>query len=114
MRNAEMCLRAGECLDTACFHAQQATEKALKAYLSAYEIEFPFIHNVEKLVELCAGKDASFRELLGAAAELTPYAVDLRYDHEFWPTRDETRHAVEQAQQIVGFVRAKLPKEMLR
>jgi len=34
LTNAELCLSAGKALDTACFHCQQAAEKALKAYQS--------------------------------------------------------------------------------
>ena len=113
LKNARMCVAAGESLDTACFHAQQAGERALKGYLSAHEIEFPFIHNLEKLVNVCAGDDASFMQLLEAAQELTPYAVELRYDHEFWPTIETAGRAVEQAEKVLAFVRARLPEEML-
>lgn len=113
LRNADLCLAAGEALDTACFHAQQAAEKALKAYLTAHEIEFPFIHNIEKLVDICAGRDPSFRGLLGRAQELTPYAVELRYDAEFWPTEDEASRALALGMDVVAFVRERLPKEFL-
>lgn len=47
--NARLCLAAGQSLDTVCFHAQQAAEKNLRAYPTAFEIEFPFIHNQEAL-----------------------------------------------------------------
>ena len=63
LKNARMCVAAGESLDTACFHAQQAGE--------------------------------------------------LRYDHEFWPTIETARRAVEQAEKVLAFVRARLPEEML-
>jgi len=55
-----VCLDAGQALDTACFHAQQAAEKYIKAYLTAHEIDFPFSHNLEKLIEMCAQRDPSF------------------------------------------------------
>ena len=35
------------------FHAQQATEKSLKALLSSKEIDFKKIHSLEKLFVLC-------------------------------------------------------------
>jgi HEPN domain-containing protein len=34
------------------FHAQQATEKALKAVLLQHEVEFPKTHDLEELFEL--------------------------------------------------------------
>lgn len=109
---AGMCLDAGQALDTACFHAQQAAEKSIKAYLTAQGIDFPFIHNLEKLIELCAQRDPSFASLKTAAQELTPYAVELRYDDEFWPAAETVRQALDVAQTIRDFVIDRLPPEM--
>src|SRR5438067_13923662 len=75
-----LCLSQNQALDTACFHAQQAAEKSLKAYLAAHNINFPFTHNLEKLAELCALNDPSFSSVKSLAQGLTPYAVELRYD----------------------------------
>jgi HEPN domain-containing protein len=75
---------AAQALDTACFHAQQAVEKCLKAFLAHRNVEFPYTHNLAKLIEICAGLDPAFRSLLPAVAPLTPYAVELRYDDSFW------------------------------
>jgi HEPN domain-containing protein len=52
----DLTLRA-RTLDAACFHAQQATEEYLKAFLTYYEAPFPYTHNLTKLVELCAQVD---------------------------------------------------------
>jgi HEPN domain-containing protein len=41
LTNAGLCIEREQALDTACFHAQQAAEKCLKAYLTAYAIDFP-------------------------------------------------------------------------
>jgi HEPN domain-containing protein len=56
-----LCARA---LDVACFHAQQAAEKYLKAFLTYHEAPFPYTHNLSKLVELCAQIDSDFRSLV--------------------------------------------------
>ena len=112
LTNAGMCLDAGQALDTACFHAQQAAEKYLKAYLTAHEIDFPFIHNLEKLVELCAQRDPSFLSLKTISQELTPYAVELRYDDEFWPAPEMARQALDAALEIKRFVTERLPDEI--
>lgn len=109
LAGAGLCVSAGQALDTACFHAQQAAEKCIKAYLTAHEIEFPFIHNLEKLVELCARVDPSFMTIKKLAQELTPYAVELRYDDEFWPSVETARQALDAATTIRDFVRDRLP-----
>ncbi len=109
LASAGLCLSAGKALDTACFHAQQAAEKCIKAYLTAHEIEFPFIHNLEKLIELCARVDPSFMTVKTLGQELTPYAVELRYDEEFWPSDQTARQALDAATTIREFVLDRLP-----
>lgn len=65
--------------DIVCFHAQQAAEKYLKAYLIWQEIEFPRTHALEDLVLLAAQKEPDFLDLRDEVASLTPYAVEARY-----------------------------------
>jgi|ERR1700675_480674 HEPN domain-containing protein len=60
--------------DAACFHAQQAAEKYLKAYLTDRDREVIHTH-----VEI----DPAFSQLADAATLLTPFAVEARYDAEF-------------------------------
>jgi len=49
--------------NAACFHAQQCAEKYLKAYLVYHMVDFPYTHDMQNLLELCAGK-ASWPESL--------------------------------------------------
>jgi HEPN domain-containing protein len=109
--SAGLCLASAKALDAVCFHAQQAAEKCLKAYLVAKGIEFPFVHNIEKLVELCALVDAAFSALKPLGQSLTPYAVELRYDEEFWPTIETARQAFDAAVTIRRFVVDRLPAD---
>jgi len=61
--------------DIICFHAQQAGEKYLKAYLVWQKIEFPRTHSLEDLILLATQTDSSFSGLTEDAGILTPYAV---------------------------------------
>jgi HEPN domain-containing protein len=108
----EASLAAGA-LDGACFHAQQAAEKYLKGFLAFHDRPFPYTHNLGDLTELCAGIDAMFRSLTPMAAELTPYAVRLRYDDSFWPTLETAKQARDSALAIRDFVLARLPQEIV-
>ena len=81
--------------DAACFHAQQAAEKYLKGYLAHRDCAIPPTHNLLKLITRCAETDASFLELAGAAEMLTPFAVEVRYDMDFWPSEDTIARARE-------------------
>jgi HEPN domain-containing protein len=112
LTTARLCLSAGEALDAACFHAQQGAEKYIKAYLIAYEIDFPFIHNLATLIELCAEYDPSFLDIRALAQGLTPYAVELRYDIEFWPSIEMARQALDTAVTIQNYVVDRLPVEV--
>jgi len=101
-------LNAGA-LDAACFHAQQSAEKYLKAFLIQAGVDSPFTHNLAKLAELCAGVDASFRSLISVVESLTPYAVEMRYDSEFWPDEEVARDARSRALAVRDFVLRRLP-----
>jgi len=113
LQNVRLCLSSGMALDTACFHAQQAAEKYMKAYLICRGVDFPFIHNVEKLVEEAAKIDPEFADLTALGSELTPYAVDLRYDEEFWPDSVTAAGANEAALRFREFIRARLPESVV-
>ncbi len=108
----DACLDAGA-LDAACFHAHQSVEKHLKAYLIHGGLEFPYTHNLTKLIELCAGSDPSFDSLASRVAPLTPYAVELRYDAEFWPTQEAAQEARSAALAVRDFVLTLLPKTLV-
>lgn len=106
----DLALGAGVALDTVCFHAQQAAEKALRAYLAAHNIEFPFTHNLARLLVLCETVDPHFRSLAAAANLPTPFAVVLRYDNDFWPDPAAARRARDAAATVRAFVLDRLPE----
>ena len=62
------------------FHLQQCTEKILKSLLSYNEIIFPKTHDIEDLVEIANENKINLPEYIGELEELTPYAVDFRYN----------------------------------
>jgi len=62
------------------FHAQQAVEKALKAWLSLLDLEYRRIHDLDELYELIAETGAPINASFRSLAELTPFAVQFRYD----------------------------------
>lgn len=97
--------------DTACFHAQQAAEKYLKGFLAFKEQPIPRTHNLEELARLCA--DMSGAPDLSAVdvTELTPFAVQMRYDFEFWPSRDTGQEALDLALQVRRLILAAVAPE---
>jgi HEPN domain-containing protein len=66
--------------DTGLFHCQQAVEKYLKALLAVHNINYPKIHDVSELAELCTEFCPDLRSLPFAVSEFNPFAVAIRYD----------------------------------
>ena len=61
------------------FHAQQAVEKLLKAVLANRNIEYPRVHDIDRLVDLLETHDGSLPPQARQLDELTPWATQLRY-----------------------------------
>lgn len=61
------------------FHAQQAAEKSLKAWLACLGYAYPLRHDLGELLAVlaAAGQDIA---TLWPLTDLTPFAVQLRYD----------------------------------
>jgi HEPN domain-containing protein len=74
---------------TICFHAQQAVEKFLKAFLVYHNIDFPRTHDVDFLLLECRKIDSTDFDV--DLASLSDFGVNLRYPDDFYiPDREET------------------------
>ena len=62
------------------FHAQQAAEKALKAWLSLAGVEYPRTHDLRQLFELLKQSGESIPEAFHQLMHLTDFAVQFRYE----------------------------------
>jgi len=97
--------------DSVCFHAQQAAEKALKAYLVSRGITPDRTHDCLVLLQACAEYDADLAQYESACLELAPFAVAPRYPIiGAGPTEAESRQLVAQAREIVRAVVARLQR----
>ena len=66
-------------LEDLCFEAQQAAEKAIKAVMIARKVEFPYVHDLARLLSLLDAVGESIPETVRRAEELTLYATAGRY-----------------------------------
>ena len=87
------------------FHAQQATEKALKAALAANGRDFPFTHNIALLMQLSADAGILVPTALDELDLLTPYGVTARYGARSPGTVDRGT-ALDLATRAVAWARA--------
>ncbi len=84
----------------ACWLAQQAAEKALKAALILMEIEFPFSHDLDRLRDLLPN-DWQAKVTHPDLADLTEWAVEARYPGDAPEAiESDARVAVQQARRV--------------
>ena len=92
------------------YHAQQCAEKYLKAYMVYHDTDFPYTHDIQKLLNLCG--NYKWIEKIKDAGELTPYAISARYpgmDEQV--TEDEAHHAVDLASNVKKTIRKVLTED---
>lgn len=65
--------------DAICFHAQQCTEKYLKAWLVEQGVGFPRVHDLEIVARLAIPSLPNLALLLDDLRFLTSWAVEIRY-----------------------------------
>lgn len=99
-------LPVGVLLENLCFHAQQASEKALKSALIWFGVRPPRTHNIRTLVDLLS-ESVEVPCIVSDSVILTDYAVTLRYPgSDEAVTADEHLQAVELAEIVVSWVEA--------
>ncbi len=97
--------------DTACFHAQQAAEKSLKGLLAFLKQPIPRIHDLLELYQQCLEEAPDLALSEKELVKLTPYAVQLRYDLEYWPSQADASLALETAAHVGAVLRARVPEK---
>ena len=91
--------------DTCCFHAQQAAEKMLKAYLDYKNEEIPRTHNLPELLKLCNQHNPGYEMLKENLILLNRFSVSPRYPDEILePTLSDALQAYELAKEVKQFI----------
>lgn len=112
LRAAELLVGASDAglLGNAAFHAQQAAEKALKAFLAWHDEPFRKTHSIEELRKACVAIAPELATAIDGAVPLTEYAWKFRYPGDAGePTPEETERALESARALVRAIEAHLP-----
>jgi HEPN domain-containing protein len=96
--------------DTVCFHAQQAAEKLLKAFLVFHAQPAILTHDLVALLAICVQINPSLAVRQQDCQKLSYYAVAARYPSDLYePTETDARQMIEAAQRIRSDVLACLP-----
>jgi HEPN domain-containing protein len=97
-------------LESACFHAQQAVEKMLKAFCIYHEFAPPRTHDISSILQTLSAKDPAIIKQLEQADELSDYAVDIRYPES--PSRltvADANEAVSIVIKVEDYMRGRMP-----
>ena len=105
--NREYRVRKAPNYDAVCFHAQQASEKYLKAVLQENAKSIPRIHSLAELLALVSKIDPSYLMVQVDLNIMETYAVQFRYPG-MSADRDEAKAALSAAGRVRSFVRAKI------
>ena len=88
---------------TICFHAQQAVEKFLKAFLIYHNKEIERTHNLYYLQKKCSEINNSIGRI--DLKELNFFGISVRYPDEFYiPSVEEAKEYISIAQKIESLV----------
>jgi HEPN domain-containing protein len=81
----------GVYLEDLCFHAQQAAEKAIKGLMIRRQVRFPYVHDLNRLLELVEKDGLQIPVRIQEAARLTRFALADRYPGVGGPVTEEER-----------------------
>jgi len=114
LKAAELLLAGNSLLPPqAAFHAQQAAEKAQKAFLTWHKQVFPKTHDLRLLGAACVTIDATLGGVSRSVAPISGYAVQTRYPGPWGaPTVAEAQDAIKLARAMYDAVIARLPNEV--
>ena len=100
---------SGVYLEDLCFDAQQAAEKAIKAIMIRRNVEFPYVHDLGRLLLRLEEAGEPIPEVVRKAEELTRYALVTRYPGIARPVSEqEYAEAVEIAERVVQWAKEHL------
>ena len=99
----------GGYLEDLCFDAQQASEKAVKALLIARNVDFPYTHDLSRLLTVLEAHGESIPDAIRRAEELTHYAAHTRYPGFEEPVSEtEYQEAIAIAKAVVRWAENRL------
>lgn len=69
----------GAYLEDLCFEAQQAAEKAIKSVMTMRGIDFPYVHDLARLMTILEAGGERIPDRVRRATRLTRFATHTRY-----------------------------------
>ena len=101
----------GAFLEDLCFEAEQAAEKAVKAVFVHRGVSFPYIHDLDELLQRLERSGVKIPKYVRQVDELSPFAVVTRYPGLVGPvTKRQYRRAVRIAEAVLRWAERQIGK----
>jgi HEPN domain-containing protein len=111
LKSAEILFRENGPTDSLCFHCHQAVEKILKGFLVFNKKEFPKVHDLIHLLNLCKKLDKNLEKLEKDVSFLNRYYIETRYPPEVIAySKKECKKSLEVTQKTTQFIIGKILK----
>lgn len=95
-------------MEDLCYAAQQAAEKAIKAVFVARGVEFPFVHDLARLLATLEGLGAEIPQMVHRAGTLSHFAGATRYPVNVPTAEHEYQDALAIAEATVAWAEAQI------
>ena len=97
-------------LEMICYHCQQAAEKMLKALALAHDGEIQRTHDLGMIADDLSEFVSFPEDVLNSAADLTPYAVRVRYPQDLRVEEAHVVKAISDMKKVYDFAANELNK----
>ncbi len=91
-----------------CFHAQQAAEKAIKAVMIKRGIDFPYVHDLARLLSMLKEEDETIPDFVGQARKLSRFATVTRYPMDQAVTEQNYLDALATAESVLRWAEERI------
>ena len=95
-------------LEDLCFKAQQAAEKAIKAVMIKRGVDFPYVHDLARLLTLLKEADESIPDVVGQARKLSRFATVTRYPMDQAVTEQHYLEALATAEAVIRWAEERI------
>lgn len=108
-KSAKILLKENGPANSICFHSHQIAEKCLKGYLVYKNQEFPKIHHLDFLLDICVKLHKEFLEIKSEILYLRPFYFETRYpgDYPLFSLK-EAKQALGNAMKVKEFILTKI------
>ncbi len=95
-------------LEDLCFQAQQAAEKAIKAVMIKRGIDFPYVHDLARLLSMLKEADETIPDFVGQARKLSRFATVTRYPMDQAVTEQHYLDAIAIAEDVIRWAEERI------